>query len=231
VTHLNPSIRLCLRLSAVMLTATALSSCALLVGGAIVGGGMVAVDRRTAGTQVEDQSIELKAASRARELATLGHINFTSYSRTLLITGEVPTENDRLAVEQAAARIENIKSVVNELGVMANSSIGTRSNDALLVTKVKATFIDAKDIIGSAYKVVAERGTVYLMGRVTEREARRGAELASSIPGVQKVVRVFDVLSEEELGSLGRPQAAPVTGSSAPIVPAVPVSPAASTPG
>ena len=187
-------------------SATLLGACApLIVGGAVVGGSMVAIDRRTAGAQVEDQSIELKAAGRARELATLGHINVTSYNRMVLITGEVPTEDDRARVEDAVARMENVRSVVNELQVAGNSSLGQRSNDAILAGKVKASFVDAKDLQAQALKVTTERGVVYLMGRVTEREATRAADVARSVPGVHKVVRVFEVISEEELAGLASP--------------------------
>jgi osmotically-inducible protein OsmY len=209
------SLRLNRLAAATLLTATlslALSACApLLIGGAMVSGGLVATDRRTTGTQIEDESIELKAASRIRDLATLGHVNVTSYNRLVLLTGEVPGEAEKKAVEEAVARIENVRSVVNELGVVGNSSLGTRSSDSVLSAKVKATFVDAKDVQATALKVVSERGTVYLMGRVTEREATRAADLARAIPGVQKVVRVFDILSEEELGAIGRPGPAPAS--------------------
>ena len=186
-----------------------LSACApLLVGGAVFGSGLVVTDRRTTGTQIEDQAIELKAASRMRELATLGRINATSYNRNVLLTGEVPAEADRIAAEKAAAAVENVRSVVNELVVADNSSLGARSGDAVLGARVKASMVDAKDVQANAYKVVTERGVVYLMGRVTEREAARGTELARSVSGVQKVVRVFEILSEEELAQLGRAPAA-----------------------
>lgn len=185
------------------------SACApLLIGGAVIGGGMVVSDRRTTGTQVEDQGIELKAASRLRELATLGRINATSYNRVLLLSGEVPTEGDRVAAAAAVAKVENVKSVVNELAVMANASVGTRSNDTLLSTKVKATLVDAKDVHANSFKLVTERGIVYMMGRVSEREATRGSDLARAVPGVQKVVRVFELLSEKELAGLGPATAA-----------------------
>jgi osmotically-inducible protein OsmY len=191
----------------------ALPACApLLIGGAMVGGGLVASDRRSTGTQVEDQAIEIKAASRISDLATLGHVDVVSYNRTVLVTGEVPDERAKLAVGKAVAGIDNVRSVVNELSVQPNSSIGSRSQDAFLVTKVKATMLDAKDIQASAFKVVSERGYVYLMGRVTEREAERGAALAASVPGVIKVVRVFDILTPEQLAALG-----PDTGQGAPI--------------
>jgi osmotically-inducible protein OsmY len=172
------------------------------MGGAMVGGSLMAIDRRTSGAQVEDQAIELKSLSRVSELATLGHVSITSYNRMVLITGEVPTEVDRTRVETAMQRVDNVRSVVNELAVMGNSSLGARSNDAILSAKVKATLVDAKDMQAQSVKVVTERGTVYLLGRVTEREANRATDLARSVSGVLKVVRVFEVISEAELAEL-----------------------------
>jgi osmotically-inducible protein OsmY len=195
------------------LAAAQLSACALVVGGAMVGGTMVAIDRRTTGTQLEDQTIESKASSRVRELVgDRGHVVVTSYNRTVLLTGEVPTEADRTAVEQAVQRIENVRSTVNELAVMPPSSMSTRSNDSFLTGKVKATFVDAKDLQANAFKVVTERGTVYLMGRVTEREATRATDLARTVSGVQKVVRVFDIVTEAELTDAQPPPPKSETG-------------------
>ena len=183
---------------------SALSGCAaLLIGGAFVGGALVVTDRRSSGTQVDDQAIEFKSGSRARDLVgDRGHINTTSYNRQVLITGEVATEGDKAAVEQAIARIENVRSVFNELGVTGISSLNSRSADTLLTSKVKASLVDAKDILANVFKVVTERGTVYLMGRVTEREATRATEIAQRVPGVIKVVRVFDILTDAELADL-----------------------------
>jgi osmotically-inducible protein OsmY len=183
---------------------SALSGCAaLFIGGAFVGGALVVTDRRTTGTQIDDQSIEIKANSRARELlGDRGHVNTTSYNRLVLITGEVATEADKAAVEQAILRIENVRSVFNELGVTGISSLNSRSADTILTSKVKASLVDAKDILANVFKVVTERGTVYLMGRVTEREAGRATEIAQRVPGVLKVVRVFDILTDAELADL-----------------------------
>lgn len=182
---------------------TALPGCApLILGGAMVGSVLVATDRRTTGAQVEDQGIELKAGNVVKELATLGHVNVTSYNRMVLLTGEVPDEAQRSRVELALGKIENVKSVVNELAVSGNSSTTSRANDLQLGLKVKASFVDAKDVFANATKVVVERGHVYLMGRVTEREASRAADLASRVPGVTKVVRVFELISEEELAKI-----------------------------
>jgi osmotically-inducible protein OsmY len=205
-TRMRPAWRPLATLLAALAVVSALPACApLLVGGAMVGGGFVAIDRRTSGAQVEDQAIELKANARIRELATLGNVNVTSYNRAVLVTGEVPTEADRTRVEEVVQKLENVRSVVNELAVAASSSFTDRSRDALTSTKVKATLLDAKDVQANAVKVITERGVVHLMGLVTEREANRASDVARSVPGVQKVVRVFEVISEEELaGTVAR---------------------------
>ena len=198
---LRPSMR---GLAGALLVCTALSACApLILGGAMVGGSFMAIDRRTSGAQVEDEAIELKAVNRIRDtIGERGHVNVTSYNRSVLITGEVPSEADRTAVEQAITRIENVRSTINELAVMGSSSLTSRSSDAIITGKVKATFVDARDLQANAIKVVTERGTVYLMGRLTEREANRATDLARSVSGVQKVVRVFEIITEAELANL-----------------------------
>jgi osmotically-inducible protein OsmY len=204
------------KLAAALALAGASAGCApLLLGGAVIGGGLVVTDRRTTGIQVEDEGIELRAASRVRGLATLGQVSVTSYNRTVLLTGEVPGEAEKVAVAQAVRQVENVREVINELVVAPNSPLGSRSNDAILSGKVKATFVDAKDLQANAFKVVAERGVIFLMGRVTEREAARGAELAASVSGVQKVVRVLELLTEQQLAELGR-TAQPAGAASSP---------------
>lgn len=195
---------------AALVASTTLSGCAaLLVGGAVVGGSLIATDRRSSGTQLDDQAIELKANSRVRDvLGDRGHVNVTSYNRLVLLTGEVPTDADRNNLEQAISRIDNVKSVVNETAVMTATSISNRSNDSLITSKVKATLVDAGDISATSFKVLTERGIVYLMGRVTEREADRAADLTRSISGVQKVVKVTEIITESELGQID-PKAVP----------------------
>ena len=219
-----------LRISSAALAAAALAGslagCApLVIGGGAVVGTLMATDRRTTGTQVEDEGIEMRTASRIRE--TLGdrvHVNVTSYNRQVLLTGEVPTAADGQKVEQIAQGVDNVRSVVNDLGVMPASSLTQRSRDAFISTKVRASLVDAKDLSANAFKVVTERGVVYLMGRVTQREAKRSAEIARGVDGVRKVVRVFEVISEEELirGSAAQ-QPAPV--SQDPAAAAQPVKP------
>ena len=178
----------------------ALSACApMIIGGAVVGS-MMATDRRTAGTQIEDEGIELRAASALR--TTLGdrvHINITSFNRQVLVTGEALTASDRQQVEQTVGRVENVRSVVNEVAVMGHTSLSQRSSDVLVTSKVKAALVDARDMSVNAFKVVTERGTTYLMGRVTKREADRATDIARSTGGVLKVVRVLELISEDEL--------------------------------
>ena len=188
---------------------TGLSACApLMVGGAAMGV-LVATDRRTSGAQLEDEGIELRAASRIREnLGDRVHVNIASYNRQVLLTGEVPSAQDRQQVEQIVSRVENVRATVNELGVLGNTTLTQRSSDALVTGKVKAAMVDAKDLFANAFKVVTERGTTYLMGRVTQREADRATELTRGTSGVQKVIRIFEIISEEELKRM-LPQPAP----------------------
>ena len=184
-------------------TLASMQGCIALLGVGAVAGGLSLNDRRTGGTQVEDQAIELKSGGRIREaIGEKGHVNVTSYNRVALITGEVPADSDKAAVEKAIAGIEGVTNVVNELEVGANSTISTRSSDTVITTRVKSGLVDAKDVQASAIKVITERGNVYLMGRVTEREAARAADIARAQPSVMKVVRVFDILTEEQLSNL-----------------------------
>jgi len=191
-------------------TVAGLSGCfPLLVGGAMTGGVLVATDRRTSGTVVEDNAIQLKASNRiADNLGERVHVNTTSYNRQLLLTGEVPTLQDKQLVEQAVSGVENLRGVVNELAVLGNSTFTQRSSDALVTSRVKANLLDARDLFANAFKVTTERGTVYLMGRVTQREANRATEVVSGTSGVQRVVRILEIISEDELARmLPAPQA------------------------
>ena len=190
--------------------AGALSACAPMLVGGVVMGSLMATDRRTTGTQVEDEGIELRAASRIREnLGERVHVNVTSYNRQVLVTGEVPSAQDKLLVEQLVSRVENVRSIVNELAVLGNTTLTQRSSDSLVTGRVKAGFVDAKDLFANAFKVVTERGTTYLMGRVTQHESDRATEVTRGIDGVQKVVRLVEIISDAELQSLQQPPAEP----------------------
>jgi osmotically-inducible protein OsmY len=191
-------------LLATLVAATALVGCApLLVGGAMVGGSMMAIDRRTSGAQIDDQTIEVKGIKRVNEtIGDRGSVSVTSYNHIVLLTGTVTNEADKAALERAVGAIESVRSVVDEVAVGTAASFGNRSSDTLLTGKVKASFVDAKDLQVNAFKVVTERGVVYLMGRVTEREANRAADIARGVGGVVKVVKVFEIVTEAELADL-----------------------------
>lgn len=173
---------------------------ALVVGGVMAGTVMVATDRRTSGAQLNDEGIEIRSANRLKEkFGERGNFSVTSYNGRVLLTGEVAGNSDKLAAEQLVFQVENVKAVVNELTIATSTStLKERSNDALITSLVKSSLFEAKELPSSAFKVVTERGVVYLMGRVTQREADRGTEIARGVSGVVKVVRSFEFISEEE---------------------------------
>jgi osmotically-inducible protein OsmY len=140
-----------------------------------------------------------------KELGERVHLNVTSFSRKVLLSGEARTQADKDQAEKLAQSQENVQSVVNDLAVAMPSSLTQRSKDLVITGQVKAAFIDAKDLQVNAFKVVTESGKVYLMGRVTSREAKRATDIVRGISGVTKVVRVFDDISEEELMRLSQP--------------------------
>jgi len=188
---------------AALLLASSLQGCAPVIMGSALVGSLVAVDRRTSGAQLEDEGIELRSAARIREqLGDRVHVNVTSYNRQVLITGEVPNAKDKQLVELLVSRVENVKTTVNELAIAGNTTFSQRSSDALASGRVKAGLVDARDLYASAFKVVTERGVTFLMGRVTQREADRATEIARSTTGVVKVVRLFEIITEEELRNL-----------------------------
>lgn len=193
-----------------------LAGCAAaVVGTAVVATAVVATDRRTSGAQLDDETIARKAGGRLDE-AFGGRVSVavTSYNRRVLLTGEVPSEADKTTVEQIVARIENVAAVVNELNVGPAATFMERSRDTLLTSEVKASIVDAKDLISNSITVVTHRRVVYLMGRVTEREANRAAEVARGVSGVAKVVKVFEIITEAELANL-QPKAPAKPASSA----------------
>jgi osmotically-inducible protein OsmY len=186
--------------SAVCLAGSVVACAPLMMGGALLSGGLVVTDRRTSGAQLEDEGIEQRASSRLNEaFVDRVHINTTSYNRHVLLTGEVPTEADKTRAEQLVGGVDNVRGIVNELAVLGNSTLGQRTSDTLITGRVKASLVDAQDLYANAFKVVTERGVVYLMGRVTQREATRATEVVRSVSGVLKVVRVFEILTDEEL--------------------------------
>jgi osmotically-inducible protein OsmY len=186
-----------------VLLSVLLSACAPAMFGGVIGTAMVASDRRSSGAQVDDEALEIRGAAAMREnFGTNTHINITGYNRQVLLTGEVANDQQRMQAEQLVSKLPNVRSIVNELAVGPASTLGERSNDAIITARVKAAMVDSEDVFANVYKVVTERGTVYLMGRVTQREAQRATEVARSVGGVKRVVRVFEYLTEEDLRAM-----------------------------
>jgi len=183
------------------LVALSLQGCVGLVVGGAVMGTLSATDRRTLGSQAEDTSIVIKGEGRANKITgDLGRVAVTSFNRKVLLTGEVKDLQMKAEVEQQIKTIDNVQSIENDLAVAPVSSVGARSSDALITGKVRASFIDTKDLYVNAIKVHTDRGIVYLLGRVTQREGKLAAEVARNAAGnIRKVVKLFEYISEEEL--------------------------------
>lgn len=180
-----------------------LQGCVEMAIGTAVMGTLAATDRRTFGAQTEDKAIAIKGETRIPGVVgDAGHVNVTSFNRRVLLTGEVRDEQMKAAVEREIAAIEGVESIVNELAIAGPSSFTSRSNDTLITGKVKASFVDTKDLYANSIKVVTERGIVYLMGRVTQREGNLAGEVARGVGGVQKVVKIFEYIGEDELKKL-----------------------------
>lgn len=182
-------------LGAVVVLAAAASGCVGIVAGGAATGAAVAHDRRTTGTFVEDQAIELKAIKAILEDEQLHgrtHINVTSYNTVVLVTGEAPDEALRNRVIEVVRAIPKVRHVYDEIAIAAPSSMISRSSDTLITAKVKTQLFTDSDIDGTRVKVVTERGIVYLMGLVSGAEAERAVEVARKVGGVQKVVKLFE---------------------------------------
>jgi osmotically-inducible protein OsmY len=173
-----------------------LQGCVPLVVGAAAGTTvMVATDRRTTGTQVDDEVIEDKASYTIRERFKGDfHVNVTSYNGIVLITGEVPAEAARADVAQVVLSTPKVRAVQNELTIGPVTDLNSRSNDTLITSKVKTRFVEANKFQINHVKVVTERGTVYLMGIVRRDEGDAAANIAATTSGVQRVVKVFEYL-------------------------------------
>ncbi len=204
MTHSRFSGRLTVAVLSLAAAAATLSACApLAVGGAALTGAMVVGDRRSSGAQLDDQGIELRAANRLRDqMGTRARINVTSYNRRLLLTGEVANANDKALAETVGKQVDNVLMVYNELGIANSPTFTEKAEDSLLTGKVKAGLLDTKQISANSFKVVSERGTVFLMGRVTQREADTATQVARTTKGAQRVVRVLEIITEEELAKI-----------------------------
>ncbi len=185
--------------------AIGLQGCFGVLAGGLLAGTFAATDRRTLGAQTEDKSIVVKGEANIPGVVPQGsHVNVTSFNRKVLLSGEVPDEASKAAAEREIKSLPGVEAVYNELAISGSSNFSARSGDALVTSKVLASLVDAKDLYSSAFKVTTERGIVYMMGRVTEREGKRGADIAAGVSGVQKVVTLYEYISEEELKQYSR---------------------------
>jgi osmotically-inducible protein OsmY len=178
-----------------------LQGCVPLVVGATAVGSMAAVDRRSLGMQTDDKTIELKGEGRASKITgDKGRVAVTSYNRMVVLSGEVADEKMKAEVQAQIATLGDLKKIENDLEVAPVSTVSARSSDLLITSKVKAAIIDTKDLYISAFKIHTDRGVVYLMGRVTQREAKLGAEVArNAASDIRKVVKLFEYITEDEL--------------------------------
>jgi len=180
-------------LTALLGAVSQLTACVPVVAVGAGAGVLMAEDRRTSGTYLLDEEIELKAGSRIREnFGKEVHANVTSFNRWVLMTGEAPSDEVRSRVKDLVAGVPNVKHVVNELTIGGVTSFGTRSNDTYLTAKVKTRLFEDKNFNANHVKVVTEAGVVFLMGLVTHEEGNAAAEVAAKTKGVTKVVKVFE---------------------------------------
>ncbi len=192
-----------------------LNGCVLLVGGAAVGGGLVAADRRTVGIQLEDDKIESRVNSALIDNIPKGamNINVTSYNRKVLLAGQVKTAEQRATAGTVAGKVENVREVVNEVTVGEPATLGDRTDDTLLSGKVKTALLGAEGVPTEVVRTTVEQGVVYLLGKVTPSEAEAAATAASRVSGVRRVVKLFDLITDQEVAAIKKSQAESPNGA------------------
>jgi len=187
--------RISLALIVFVLLVPQLQGCVAAAAGAATGGAVVARDRRTAGTILDDQSIEIKAnyaIARHKELWKKSHISILSFNNVLLLVGQTPTEEYRKEIEAAVSEIPKVRRVHNEIQVEPPVSLATRSLDSWITTQIKTKLIGSKTVSAARIKVITEDKVVYLMGLTTPEEELTATEIARAIPQVDKVVQIFE---------------------------------------
>ena len=152
---------------------------------------------RTMGQQLDDESIETKAVVNIRaanEAFDPAHLIVVSYNGYVLLAGQVESEALKAQATEVVRKIRNVRRIYNELEVASPSSGMTRTSDTWITAKVKSYLLGKSGIEGGRVKVVTENGVVYLMGLATHAEADRVSDTASAISGVQRVVRIFEII-------------------------------------
>jgi len=188
--------RAVLMLSGLVSAGSFLSGCApLIVGGVAATSISVASDRRSAGEQLDDKSIQLKVSAKLSELLDgRGRYNVVSYAGRVLLLGDVPDETVKQQAEQQTSEIEPVRDVVNRLRVGAITPFSVRNNDTWLTTKVTGNLINTERVPARTISVTTERGVVYLMGKVTPEQAQLAANVAAGVNGVNQVVTLFHLI-------------------------------------
>jgi osmotically-inducible protein OsmY len=189
------------------ISATTLPGCAPLFASGVTVGGLASADRRTLGTQIEDQTIQLRGTQRLKEALpgseeSYGYV--TSFNRRVLLTGRAPTAKARQQAEQLAGTLENVRLINNEIQVSQGALSNSSARDTAVTARIKAALLQASDVESTSIKVVTEAQTVYLLGIVTQDEGKRAAGVASRVSGVEKVVTLFDYITDQDLADLRR---------------------------
>ena len=187
------------RLLALLAAALAPGCAPVIVGAGAAGALSMSEDRRSSGAQLDDQSIEWRSSSRIGErFGAKVHVNVTSYNRNALLTGEVPDERTRTEVDKLVRAVPSVQATTNELAVAESTSLGSRTGDSFITSKIKTRFLDAAKFNALHVKVVTEAGVVYLLGTVTDKEAEDAVEIARTTGGVRKVVKMFEPRKETD---------------------------------
>jgi osmotically-inducible protein OsmY len=183
--------------------APALSGCFPLAVVGIGAGALMVSDRRISEVYVADEAIEVRANNRINEMfGSATHVNVTSFNRGVLLSGECLSQEDKARIEQIVSGVPNVRVIYNQLLVSQASTLANRSNDSFITSKVKARFVDYNQFAANHVKVVTEWGTVFLLGLVTQKEADAASSIASTTGGVLKVVRLFEIIPQEEADRL-----------------------------
>jgi osmotically-inducible protein OsmY len=213
----NDLARLSLAASAVAV-ALLLQGCEVALLSAAAAGGVAAFeDRRTSGTQLDDEAIEARIGNRVAErFGDKVHVNVNSYNRFALLTGEAPDEAARAEIEKIALAVVNVRGVSNDIQVGAPTPMSSRANDSFITSKVKARLLDARKVSPVHVKVATEAGVVYLMGVVTEQEGDGAIDIARTTGGVRKVVKIFEYCKPGDDVCRARPAQTAEQGKSKP---------------
>ena len=178
---------------------TLLQGCAPVVVGGAATGAAVVHDRRSAGTALDDQTIELKALNAVmqdRELDKHTDLTATSYNNVVLLTGQAESESYRDRYVAHIRKIELVRRIVNEVTIGPKATLQEHTNDIYITSKVKLELFSVKlpDFDPTRVKVVTEKGVVYLLGLVSPKEAEAVVEKVRYLRGVKQVVKVFEYL-------------------------------------